>query len=259
MTNNNSKVEDIKELGVLVVIPTYNNEKTLSKIIEDVLMHTPDVLVVNDGSTDSTTEILDKFGDRINTISYSKNRGKGYALKQSFKYAEQNNYNYVISIDSDGQHFAEDIPVFVNQIAEKPNSMIVGSRSFSQEHMKAGSSFANKFSNFWFTVQTGKKLPDTQSGYRLYPIKHIRKTNILTNRYETELEILVRLAWKNVSIIPVDINVYYPPESEKISHFRPFTDFFRISVLNTFLSVVAIIYGYPSILFHCLKNRFTNE
>ena len=72
----------------------------------------------------------------------------------------------------------------------------------------------------------------------------------LVNRYETELEVLVRSAWRGIRLIPVPIHVYYPPKEERVSHFRPNVDFFRISVLNTIFCILAIVYGYPSMFFH---------
>jgi hypothetical protein len=112
--------------------------------------------------------------------------------------------------------------------------------------MPAKNSFANKFSNFWFTVQTAYRLRDTQNGFRLYPLSAMKGLHPLSSRYEAELEMLVRAAWKGIRIIPVPTLVYYPLEGERISHFRPGMDFFRISVLNTLLTLLAIVYGYPS-------------
>jgi hypothetical protein len=95
-------------------------------------------------------------------------------------------------------------------------------------------------------------LEDTQSGYRLYPLEAINLRWPITPRYEAELELLVFSAWRGVPVVSVPVRVYYPPEGERVSHFRPFWDFFRISVLNTILCLVAIVYGWPSRLIHKL-------
>jgi glycosyltransferase involved in cell wall biosynthesis len=152
---------------ICVVIPTYNNAGTLAAVIDAVLAYLSDIVVVNDGSTDKTTEILDRYKDKIKTLSYAKNRGKGYAMKCGFDYARQRGYKYVLTIDSDGQHYAEDIPSFVEAAAKYPNALIVGNRNLTQDNMPKKNTFANRFSNFWFAVQTGQKLPDTQTGFRL--------------------------------------------------------------------------------------------
>jgi 1-acyl-sn-glycerol-3-phosphate acyltransferase len=128
---------------------------------------------------------------------------------------------------------------------EHPEALIIGNRNIEHENMPKQNTFANKFSNFWFTVQTGIRLPDTQTGMRIYPVRHLHGLRLLTSRYESELELLVYAAWANEQIIPVPIRVYYPPEGERVSHFRPIIDFARISVLNTVLCVLAVAYGLP--------------
>lgn len=111
--------------------------------------------------------------------------------------------------------------------------------------MPRGNTFANRFSNFWFRLQTGIDLQDTQSGYRLYPLGALRGLGLITSRYEAELELLVFAAWAGTPIISVPVKVYYPPADERVSHFRPVYDFVRISILNTVLCVLALVYGYP--------------
>jgi glycosyltransferase involved in cell wall biosynthesis len=178
-------------------------------------------------------------------IGYQPNRGKGYALKQGFKRASTMGFRYAITIDSDGQHLGSDIAVFLDKIQQCPDSLIVGSRLLNQENMPYGNTFANKFSNFWYRLQTGINLPDTQSGFRLYPLYKFARMHFITNRYEAELEMLVRAAWRGINVCDVEISVYYPPLNERVSHFHPFWDFFRISVLNTFFTILALVYAYP--------------
>lgn len=234
----------IRQLNACAVIPTYNNGGTLHDIIERVLNYCSDVIVVNDGSTDNTAMILASFGQRIKVVDYGRNRGKGYALKQGFSKAESLGFDYVLTIDSDGQHFPEDIPVFIEALEQHPGALIVGSRNLKQENMPGANTFANKFSNFWFRLQTGISLPDTQTGYRLYPLRSLPR--IFSSRYEAELALLVFSAWRGTELVPVQVNVVYP--EGRVTHFRPFWDFFRISVLNTLLCLVALVYGWPSCL-----------
>lgn len=227
-------------------MPTYNNDGTLRDVVERVLRFCTDVIVVNDGCTDTSDEILASFEDKITVVDYGKNRGKGYALKKGFEKAKELGFDFVITIDSDGQHYPEDIQLFINALEQHPNALIVGSRNFNEENMPGKNTFANKFSNFWFKIQTWVKLPDTQTGYRLYPLKNLPNLCLLTSRYEAELELLVGAAWRGVDLIPIKINVYYPKAEERVTHFRPFWDFLRISVLNTFLCILAVFYGLPS-------------
>jgi len=232
-----------------VIVPTYNNAGTIVKVIKDLLLYTKNIIVVNDGSDDDTLCLLADIKS-IFVISYDKNHGKGYALKKGFKKAIELGFRYSLTIDSDGQHFASDIPAFISMVNEFPDSLIIGSRFLEQENMPSKNSFANKFSNFWFQLQTSQKLPDTQSGFRLYPLNKIKKIHLFSYRYETGLEILVRCAWNFIPVKTVPISVYYPPEDQRISHFRPGIDFFRISILNTIFTLLAFFYYYPKVFFN---------
>ena len=242
---------EMQQLKVCTVMPTYNNSGTLRDIVERVLAYCTDVIVVNDGCTDYSAEILASFSDRITVVDYGRNRGKGYALKQGFKKAQKMGFDYALTIDSDGQHFPEDIPLFVEALEQHPGALIVGSRNLNQENMPGGNTFANKFSNFWFKIQTGINLPDTQTGYRLYPLQKL--PHIFSARYEAELSLLVFSAWRGIDLVPIKVNVCYP--EDRVTHFRPCWDCFRISVLNTILCLVAIVYGWPSRLIHKLLRR----
>ena len=239
-----AEVTILKELKTCIIVPVYNNVGTINGVVQRILRFCQDVIVVDDGSTDGSSDSLETLG--VIVVRYGKNRGKGYALKTGFKEAKSRGFERAITIDADGQHFPEDIPVFATEAKAHPDAMLVGSRNLRMENMPGGNTFANKFSNFWFRLQTGVNLPDTQSGFRLYQLNRIGKLHLLTSRYEAELELLVSLCWKGVRMQPVGINVYYPPEGERVTHFRPFWDFFRISVLNTVLCVFALFYGLPS-------------
>ncbi|MBO7608131.1 MAG: glycosyltransferase family 2 protein [Paludibacteraceae bacterium] len=233
-----------RRIGVL--IPTYNNGKTVAQVVASVEPYCGEVIVVNDGSTDETLSLLETLPENIHVVSYAQNRGKGYALKRGFEKAMELGLSAVVTLDSDGQHFASDLPLFAEACQTNQESLIVGSRSFLNPNMPQKSSFANKFSNFWFTVQTGIRLPDTQTGYRLYPLQRMKGMKPLCHRYEAELELLVRSAWRAIPLKSISINVFYPSKEERVTHFRPTVDFIRISLLNTLLCLLAIVYGYPS-------------
>ena len=240
-------------MGVCVVVPTYNNGTTLLSVIHSLQEYCGDIIVVDDGSTDGTGELLKMLPEVVTKISYPVNKGKGHALGRGFDMARERGFRYAATIDSDGQHKASDLPSFVSALEQHPDSLIIGSRNLRQENMPYRNTFANRFSNFWFALQTGHILSDTQVGYRVYPLQAMRNMRFHTSRYEAELEMLVRCAWRCIPIIPVATQVYYPPKDERVSHFRPFKDFLRISLLNTVLCIVAIVYGYPSM---CIRKLF---
>lgn len=243
---------------ICVIIPTYNNAKTIASVVDGTLRICKDVFVVNDGSTDETLKVLEGIND-IKTVSYTHNKGKGYAIRKGFDAALSNGFEFAITIDSDGQHYPEDIEVLLRKHRELPEALLIGSRNIEAEGMPGKNTFANKFSNFWYWAETGQKLPDTQSGMRLYPIHLYRKTKWFTTKYEFEIEILVRSNWSGINIVPVPIKVYYPPKDMRVSHFKPLKDFTRISILNTFLVLVTYLYILPLKMFKYLaNNRFTN-
>lgn len=236
-----------------VLIPTYNNAKTLKRVIDGVLEYTTNIFIVNDGSTDSTVAILENY-PQLNIIHLPVNKGKGNALKVGFKEALALDFDYAITIDSDGQHYPSDIPVFLNELNKTTQPiLLIGSRNMMHESVPKKSSFGNTFSNFWFKFETGIELNDTQSGYRLYPLKHIPKY-YFTNKFEFEIEIIVRSAWKSIEVKNVPIQVLYDP-AERVSHFRPFRDFTRISILNTVLVTIALLYIKPRDFFLQFKKK----
>ena len=188
-------------------------------------------------------------------ITHDKNRGKGQALKTGILYARDKGFSHAVTIDADGQHFPEDIPVLIEVSEQAPAAIVVGCRNLTSENMPRKNTFANRFSNFWFKVQTARKLEDTQSGFRIYPLNELYGLWLITSRYEAELELMVFAAWHGVQVKGVPVRVLYQPEGERVSHFHPFRDFFRISVLNTLLCFGAVLYGLPLALFRLMSGK----
>ncbi|MBQ0057266.1 MAG: glycosyltransferase [Bacteroidales bacterium] len=240
-----------------VIVPTYNNCGTVISVLERLQPYVEDIIVVNDGSTDGTLALLEAYAQPITIVSYPDNQGKGNALREGFRKAVEMGFDNAITIDSDGQHYPEDLPLFAEAMRQNPGALIVGNRKLHQANMPGGNTFANYFSNFWFMVQTWQYLPDTQTGYRVYPLHDLHGLNLLTCRYEAELELLVYASWSGVKLTSTPIRVYYPPAGERVSHFRPLYDFTRISILNTVLCVLCLCFGWWSILwFRLTTHRF---
>lgn len=240
----------VEENEVCAVIPTYQNAKTLLKVVADVHRVVDTVFVVDDGSNDGTATLLDKAtgSERPEKVlTHPKNCGKGAALKTGLTYARQQGFRYAVTVDADGQHRADDIPALLKAVEEEPDALAIGSRGLQHENMPAKSTFANRFSNFWFALQTLQRLPDTQSGLRVYPLRRLHGLRWMSARYEAELTLLVFSAWAGVKLLPVPVSVYYPPRDQRVTHFRPGRDFTRISVLNTLLCFLMVVYGWPRI------------
>lgn len=240
----------VEENEVCAVIPTYQNAKTLLKVVADVHRVVDTVFVVDDGSNDGTAALLDKATGNERpekVLTHPKNCGKGAALKTGLTYARQQGFRYAVTVDADGQHRADDIPALLKAVEEEPDALAIGSRGVQHENMPAKSTFANRFSNFWFALQTLQRLPDTQSGLRVYPLRCLHGLRWMSARYEAELTLLVFSAWAGVKLLPVPVSVYYPPRDQRVTHFRPGRDFTRISVLNTLLCFLMVVYGWPRI------------
>lgn len=240
----------VEENEVCAVIPTYQNAKTLLKVVADVHRVVDTVFVVDDGSNDGTAALLDKATGNERpekVLTHPKNCGKGAALKTGLTYARQQGFRYAVTMDADGQHRADDIPALLKAVEEEPDALAIGSRGLQHENMPAKSTFANRFSNFWFALQTLQRLPDTQSGLRVYPLRRLHGLRWMSARYEAELTLLVFSAWAGVKLLPVPVSVYYPPRDQRVTHFRPGRDFTRISVLNTLLCFLMVVYGWPRI------------
>lgn len=216
----------------------------MARVVSGVLQYSDNVIVVSDGSTDDTLEILKQFDGQITLVAYTPNKGKGRALRTGFGKAIEMGFEHAITIDSDGQHYPDDILVMAEAMVQHPHALIMGSRNMAQEGVPGKSSFGNKFSNFWFKLETGIELPDTQTGFRVYPLTHVKHIKLFTTKFELEIEVIVKLAWRYVDVTPVPIKVKYDPD-ERVTHFRPFRDFTRISILNTYLVILTLLYYLP--------------
>jgi len=230
----------------VAVIPTYNNARTLEDVLKRTLSQGLDLIVVNDGSTDATPFILVRYPS-VKVITHKRNRGKGAALKSAFILARKMGYAYAVTIDADGQHYPEDIPLLLAQKGER--TLVVGSRDTRGKG--SGATFANKLSNGTFALYSGISLPDTQTGFRLYPLNDLPSLSVMSARYEAELSLLLFSAWKGLRLVPVPVQVNYP--EDRVSHFRPVRDFMRITALNTAGLFLALFYGWPRILLRTLR------
>ncbi len=221
-------------INVLIVIPTFNNLKTLRTVIEKAISTGLKVLVVNDGSTDGGPETLK--GLSAARLDFTVNRGKGTAILSAAEWAAANGFSHIITVDADGQHNPGDALKFQELIRKNPWSVIIGNRHFGGR-VPFSSRFGRKFSNMWVWITTGWRVPDSQSGFRAYPVAALQMVICRGRRYDFEVEILVRGVWAGLSIVNTDIPVHYSEETIKASHFKPFRDNARISWTYTQLVI----------------------
>ena len=222
-----------------VVIPLYNHGATVADVARRALKYCPDIWIVDDGSTDHGADHLAALPIRV--VHLPVNGGKGKALLAGAAALEEAGMTHMITLDADGQHYPEDLPVLMAAIADTPHAFVVGARDFSGNGIPASSRFGRSFSSFWMFVQTGQKVGDMQSGYRAYPLAALRCLRPRESRYSFEIEVLVQAAWAGFAIREVPVRVHYPPRDERVSHFRPFLDNLRITLLNTRLTIRALL------------------
>ncbi len=234
------------------VIPVYNHQDTIVKVIEQVKAFQYPIFVVNDGSTDQTSLKLKNIGG-ITVIDHPENRGKGAALKSGFQ-AAANIADWAITLDADGQHNPQDTEKLTSVINDTNRPIVVGARKgMDGEHVPWTSRFGRGFSNFWVFVSGGPWLQDTQSGFRIYPLPETHFLKTKSQRYQFEVEVLVKAKWAGIPIAETPISVHYEPGAKRISHFKPFKDFMRNSIAFTRLITQRILIPSP------LRRRITTS
>ena len=213
---------------IAILIPVYNNPKSIKQVVSDSLKLDIPILVVDDGSDIEVTTLLD-IDKNLIILRHTTNQGKGQAILTGAKEAKKRGFEYIITIDGDGQHYPKELQKFLPVLGDK--AIVIGSREFKDDVPNA-SKFGRGFSNFWIFVETGKWLSDTQSGFRAYPLS-ILDLDLTHSRYDFEIEVLVKHLWSKEKIKEVNIEVYYPPKGSRVSHFDKLHDNIRLSKIHT--------------------------
>ncbi|MBO4620783.1 MAG: DUF2062 domain-containing protein [Victivallales bacterium] len=192
------------------------------------------VVVVDDGSTDlhqRHLRALAKLGVRI--LRHETNFGKGAAILTALHAAAEEQIDYLITLDADGQHFPEDLPKFIQAIQTAgQETLFVGCRAFG-EGVPTSSRFGRSFANFWLMVETGESCADCQSGFRAYPVEATLKLGCRARRYAFEAEALARAAWGGIKLQDIPIQVFYP--QKRVSHFDKLRDNLRLTCTHAWL------------------------
>lgn len=225
--------------NTLVVIPVYNHAATLRGVVERALEVHDRVLVVDDGSTDQGADVLEGLPVRV--VRHAGNRGKGAALRTAAQKARSMGLTHIITLDADGQHDPAEIRHFLRIVEAYPEAVLVGKRDFQAAGAPWSRRFGRAFSNFWFRVQTGRSVGDSQSGFRAYPVDVLLHLPLREKGFAFEIEVLVRAAWAGVEVRDVDISVVYPPGGMHVSHFHLLWDNMRLSLLNARLTMRSML------------------
>ena len=224
---------------IAAVIPLYDNPDTILDVALACRKKLAKVVVVDDASTKLPLDFEKTLADNdITLLRHDQNQGYGAAIMTGIAELNSLNFDYAITLDADAQHSPEDLPAFVAAIEKEgadKDTIFVGVRDFTVPNVPDSSKFGRSFSNFWVKLETGVACEDTQSGYRAYPIAPMMKMRCISSRYTFAVESLVRAFWGGVKLRELPIHVTFQTKDKYVSHFRPFMDNFRFSMLHTWL------------------------
>jgi glycosyltransferase involved in cell wall biosynthesis len=218
--------------NIWCVIPVFNNRDTIKEVASGCRSIIKHVIVVDDGSSDCDIKEL-LSGMDITVLRHKRNLGKGEAIRTALRYIEKTDARFMITVDGDGQHYPEDINKFIPLLQGKEDYIFIGLRDFSGENIPGKSRFGREFSNFWFRLETGFTIEDSQSGFRAYPVKYLSQLKLDGRHYDFEAEVLTRAVWSGLKVKAVPIRVFYPKKEMRVSSFRPFLDNLRIALMHT--------------------------
>jgi len=211
---------------IAVLIPALDCAATIGAVVAGARQHVEHVLVVSDGSTDATAALASRAGAEV--VRHEATQGKGAALQTGMQVLAQRGFARVLTMDGDGQHLSDQIPVMLAAAAADPEALILGVRQVDTSLVTPMRGFGNRFANRWVEIACGQVLPDTQSGFRIYPLAATLALHTRAQHFAFETEVLIRAARAGMTIRSVPVRSYQPPPQERISHFNPVVDTIRI-------------------------------
>ena len=216
----------VTEPRFAAVIPAFECSATIEDVVAGTLAQLETVVVVDDGSQDDTADRAARAGAEV--LSNPRNLGKGASLRRGLEWCRERGFSHAVSIDGDGQHLGSQIPTLLDQTECHPNAIVIGQRIVDPSRVSSNKLFGNRFANRWVEIACGEALPDTQSGFRVYPVAATLGLGSRADRFAFETEVLIRAVRAGVPVRSVEVEVYYPPADERHSHYRPWIDTIRI-------------------------------
>jgi glycosyltransferase involved in cell wall biosynthesis len=213
-------------MRIAILIPALDCGKTIAAVVRGASGHVETIVVVSDGSTDGTAANAAIVGAEV--VCHDVTLGKGAALQTGMRLLAQRDLTHVLTMDGDGQHLSDQIPVLLQAARKNPEAIVIGARQVEPGATTAVQLFGNRFANRWVEIACGRCLPDTQSGFRVYPLRETLALRVRARHFAFETEVLIRAARANMPIVSVPVQVYYPLPQERVSHYQPFRDTVRI-------------------------------
>jgi glycosyltransferase involved in cell wall biosynthesis len=215
----------LERMKIAVLIPSFNEEKTVGWLVREVCQAGYDVLVIDDGSKDNTAKFARDSGAEV--VINEHNLGKGATLRKGFDNLVKRDYDAVIMMDADGQHLPKDIPQFVKCYEEHRPGVIVGNRMSRAKGMPLVRWWTNKFMSYLISKKCKQPVPDSQCGFRLIDTKVLKKIKLTTQNFEIESEILVEASRNGFRIENVPITTVYDGQTSAIHPFKDTLRFFK--------------------------------
>jgi len=218
------------------LVPAYNAATSIAAVVAGTRPMLAPVVVVDDGSADDTATRAAAAGAEV--LRHAVNQGKGAALVTGLRHLDAAGFERALTLDADGQHLPEEIPALLAAANAAPGAIVVGVRRKEGFAIKRSARLGNWVADRFMRWLAGRPLPDTQSGFRVYPIAATLALGTRGSRYDFETEVLLRAARRGMDVRGVPVRVHYPPIAERVSHYRPWPDTLRIV-----RSVLRVLFG----------------
>lgn len=212
-------------MRICALIPAFNEAPHIGEVVEGARQHIADVVVIDDGSDDGTAEIARQAG--ATCLQLPGNCGKASALRAGIAFAREHNFTFAITLDGDGQHLPEDIPVMLRVARETGADLVIGARRFDRALMPRSRYFSNVIGSRLASALVGREIWDSQSGFRLFRLDKLGESKLRSRCYELEMEILIKMARSGCTIAHAPVRMVYD-DGQTRSKMRPVRDTVRV-------------------------------